>query len=244
LTTKQTAHPISAEEIEVSLKSIFSRTDLLEKFLPTNSQDTSPALLNSLYDAAKAVLSDSALTESLRLQLNLSGSESITSSELESSSLDPCSLWEGLKARYQCVICQDVLACPTIVGHCSHTFCYECIENYIQSCISLDSEVTVMKKCPICRSTIVHKTYEPLLHHEIEMAVVSVPGHENQKKDWAARCERYFEMKRRQQLKESSVISRCNNGSDPSVNDDNSEMKIALAIAAAALVLILVVRSM
>jgi len=197
----------------------------MEKFLPTDSEQ-SPALMNRLFEAAKAVLSDPALANNIASQLSVSSQQRTEEKK--------CSeLWEDLMVKYCCVICQDVLACPTILGQCSHTFCFECIDSYLNSCISLNSGVDVEKTCPICRTEIKYQTFEALLHRDIESAVESIPDNDDRKSEWTARCNMYFETKRK--LAGGKPLSQS--------SEENIEFKIAMAIAAAALVMIIVVRS-
>lgn len=214
---------LSAEEINASLTCIFSRQDLMEKFIPSDYLQSSPALMNRLYEAAHAVLSDPMLSNNFALEL--------AASSQGGNKVPIFEPWQELKDKYRCVICQDVLACPTILGPCSHTFCFECLDGYLKSCVSLHPGVDVEKRCPMCRTEITHQTFESLLHRDIEVAVSSIPDEEDRKTEWVDRCKKYFEM--RKELSKDT----------PSRPHNSTEFKIAMAIAFAALVFIIVRRS-
>jgi hypothetical protein len=225
-TLKPKGITLSAEEIDASLTCIFSRQDLMEKFIPSDYSQPSPAFMNRLYEAARAVLSDPMLSNNFVLQLAASSQGN------EVPTLEP---WQELKDKYRCVICQDVLACPTILGPCSHTFCFECIDDYITSCVSLHPGVDVDKRCPTCRTEITHQTFEALLHRDIEVAVSSIPDEEVRKTEWVDRCKKYFEMKKK--------LSK-DTASRSQASEHSTEIKIAMAIAFAAFVFIIARRSL
>ena len=48
--------------------------------------------------------------------------------------------WEQIVADHPCLICCDVLAAPVVIG-CTHTFCGQCVMQYMEACKSDDAEV-------------------------------------------------------------------------------------------------------
>lgn len=49
---------------------------------------------------------------------------------------------------FHCVICKEVAVRPTVIKHCLHFFCKDCIESQIQN---------YSKDCPLCKQKLATK---------------------------------------------------------------------------------------
>jgi hypothetical protein len=186
-------HPPSEKELSGALNSIYSRPAILESILPPNIYEDDYKL-NRLLDAVRAVIADKDFISSTKSKI-CGSSDSV---DYKSDPGDSCGLlqWEALRQKYPCVICQDVLAGPSILN-CSHSFCGQCVDDLITACMpaDTDSAAHVIHQCPCCKVDIDCVTFERVLDEEILRLVGNVPDCEP-KQLWQFRRSQYLDAKK------------------------------------------------
>ena len=148
--------------------------------------------------------------------------------------------WEVIRQKYACAICQDILACPTIIANCSHTFCGECIHSYLQSCVNINEEddTKVENLCPVCREVIVNTTFEPILHRDISNIINEMPDCP-EKAEWSSRSESYFN----RLLASKRERSKKRNVSNSEDEMDSNFIRIVGILAVTVIIFIVVAKS-
>jgi len=67
-------------------------------------------------------------------------------------------MWQKLRSEFKCNICLEVMAAPTLVGPCGHSFCGACLDEWVQRCQNTNASdpfgVEVQHRCPTCRGSI------------------------------------------------------------------------------------------
>ena len=119
---------VSEPEIAAALDTIVDTPDVLLTFLPPELVRSHPT------DALKLVQSMLSRPDVISsAKRNLAKRNSIAASDDSKPSAAPAAefsasqLWQQLCNKYPCVLCQDVLAAPTLMD-CTHTLCGSCSE--------------------------------------------------------------------------------------------------------------------
>lgn len=63
---------------------------------------------------------------------------------------EPIPSVESLMENFKCTICMNPVKTPTVIKHCLHFFCKECV----------NASITYKKECPLCKETM--KTHREL----------------------------------------------------------------------------------
>ncbi|KAJ1417448.1 hypothetical protein B484DRAFT_453956 [Ochromonadaceae sp. CCMP2298] len=197
---------VTTTEFNAVWESIQENPHILEACFPAELSD---AQREGMYRMIGGLANNSAVISSVRARISAAEllsleSASLTSEGSESNQqMSPSLLWEQLKQKFPCVICQDLQAAPTILS-CSHSFCGACLDELLCSCKCLDDmdteetetgtwgvgtggggrtglghtgtkQPSVMHECPSCKQEIHTYTYERLLCADLLRMVDNVP---------------------------------------------------------------------
>jgi hypothetical protein len=188
-------------EIRGTQKAFEARPDMLRRILSPHKFFKDLDLDASLLDSASDLLRKPDFIDDVRALIR-NEEDSDTSSryldqpafyiqggrEEKNRSCLQYSEWELLKEKYPCVICQDVLSAPHLLN-CSHTFCFDCVTEYMTRAVSKDAEVSHC--CPSCNDEIKTWTYERLLDDDICQRVNNVSIADAERSDWRERREKF-----------------------------------------------------
>lgn len=105
--------------------------------------------------------------------------------------------WSYLKEKYQCSLCNEVLAAPNLSGSCDHSFCGACLLN--------SKGCPIKKSCPICDVLTENFYFERQLSNHIR-SLVTQSEDCKEKVDWFERYEQY--MKYSQDIQESKDYNK------------------------------------
>jgi hypothetical protein len=122
-------------------------------------------------------------------------------------------LWDDLVSDHPCLICRDLLAAP-VIAPCGHSFCGECVAQYVAAVNSEDADTECVHTCPACRELMppASLTYERHLDQVIERSVDRVPKCE-QKLDWRRRQLAFKDELAKKKLAENADAGGVSGGS-------------------------------
>jgi len=129
---------VSGPEIEAALDTIVETPDMLLTFLPSELVKAHPTDALKLVQAVLNRPDVIALAKSNLAKRNKRIAAPDDSKEFVASTAEVSAsqMWQQLRNRYPCVLCQDVLAAPTLMD-CTHTLCGSCSEVQRCKCIVL-----------------------------------------------------------------------------------------------------------
>ena len=243
------AAQLNEKDIDIAMKNVFSRPDLLEPFVAPhvncsgleNREVKVASAEKKIFKAVKLLLTDQLLLEDICSNLYTArtavNNSKICTGELEQMrdedadepmfqtgnigrTMHRANIWESICLSHGCSLCLDVLACP-VISNCSHTFCGECLDAYmVKVCEDASSSPSVAHYCPLCKEEIVSVTFERIFHRDICEKIASAGLCANDNPAMA-------EWKRRcevyeQKMQQNRVHKICGRN-DHDSDDDNNE---------------------
>jgi hypothetical protein len=152
--------------------------------------------------------------------------------------------WARLQRDYLCPICLDVLAAPTILGPCGHTFCGDCLDQYIDNRLPVVSDSFFLQhNCPTCRCPIELALKERYLDKLIcdaslgleykNIGYIFAPYREWKRK------RKHFLLKAKRGVLDSSIFKRsCWGDTENEEEDNNFEINVIIIVTLATIIAI------
>jgi hypothetical protein len=180
--------PPQHSEVTFAVRNLLSNPDIFTSILPNGLPEIPRDRESDIVDALMLMLTNENIIENIAKEAEKKKcpSQIHTTSETVMASNN----WKRFPENHTCVICCDLLAAPTVLG-CGHSFCGECISDYMDSCRSEGEMDDVVHNCPVCRVEILGVTREIILDEDI---VKFVDGCEDcvEKSDWQERRRKYL----------------------------------------------------